>query len=305
MKCLLTGGTGLLGFDLLHQAPRHWDIVMALHRRQALPPLRDRVKTVALNLTDREHVATTVAQICPDVVIHTASIGDLDRCERHRDEAWEVNVMATRWLLDACHPFDTIFVFLSTIYVFDGRNPPYDEYATTNPLCYYAKTKLEAENLVLQLSKHPVIMRPMPMYGWHLPSQRSNCVTWLLRKLSQRESVRIVDDVFSNYLWVGDASLVVLAAIQRQACGVFLLGGPEPLSRYELSLKVADVFGYDRKMISPVTSDHFPFLTPRPKDSTCTIEKIEKELGVIPLNPEHGLRRMLSIEKAKPSYYRL
>ena len=294
MKCLLTGGTGLLGFDLLHRAPRHWDIVVAMHRKQALPPLKNRVKTVVLNLTDREHVAAMVAQICPDVVIHTASLGALDHCERHQEEAWDVNVMATRWLLEACHAFDTIFVFLSTIYVFDGRNPPYDEHATTNPLGYYAKTKLEAENLVLQLSKHPVIMRPMPIYGWHLPTQRTNCVTWLLRKLSKKESVRIVDDVFSNHLWVGDASLAVLAAIQCQTCGIFLLGGPETLSRYEMSLKVADIFGYDRKMISSVTSDYFPFLTPRPKDLTCIIEKMEKELGVIPLNIEHGLRRMYS-----------
>lgn len=292
MRLLLTGGTGLLGFDLLQRMPPHWDVVVTLHRNQALPRRGSNITTVALDLTDRQRVVATVANIRPDAVVHTASLGDLDYCEHHREEAWAVNVVATRGLLEACREFDPLFVFTSTIYVFDGRNPPYDEEADPNPLSYYARTKVEAEELVLQLSRRPVILRPMTMYGWHHPRQRSNCVTWLLRKLTHGEAVKVVNDLFNNHLWVGDASQAVLAVIRRQACGVFHLGGSETLSRYELSLKVADIFGFDQGMISPVTSDYFPSLAPRPRDTTCTIDKLRKVLGIVPLSLECGLHLM-------------
>jgi dTDP-4-dehydrorhamnose reductase len=134
----------------------------------------------------------------------------------------------------------------------------------------------------------------MTLYGWHLPSQRTNCVTWLLRRLAQGEDVKIVNDIFNNHLWVGDASRALIAAIEKECCGLFHLGGPTTLSRYELSLKVADIFGFDRGRILPVPSDHFPSLAPRPRDTSCTTRKMVDMLGIIPVDPDQGIEGMRS-----------
>lgn len=291
MKCIVTGGSGLLGLDLLQRLPP-WNVYSVVHPNDNLPPLGKKIETLPMDLTDRKRVLNAVSKIRPDVVVHAASIGDLDACERRPEEARELNVGATQSLLEACHKLDTLFVFLSTIYVFDGSRPPYGETDTPSPLGHYARMKLEAESIVLAMRPRSVILRPMTLFGWHLPSQRTNCVTWLLDRLCRGDAVQIVDDVFNNHLWVGDASRAVLAAIQRRAQGIFHLGGPERLSRYHLSLKVADVFGFDRGLVSPVSSDRFPSLAPRPRDSTCLTEKMERELGIVPLSPEMGLETM-------------
>jgi dTDP-4-dehydrorhamnose reductase len=292
VKCLLTGGSGLMGMELLQQLPLEWDVSVTLHPMEEQPPWRRNIRPLILDLTDRKGVAAAVQSVKPDVVVHAASLGDLDACERRKTEARQINVQATRWLLETTQPYDPMFVFLSSMYVFDGRNPPYDEEATPNPLGTYGRTKLEAEHAVLELSARPIILRPMTLYGWHLPYQRTNCVTWLLHRLSKGEPLKIVDDVLNNCMWVGDVARALLAAVQHEACGTFHLGGPEALSRYEMSRIAAEVFGFDKSMISPVSSEYFPSLAPRPRNATCTIDKMKRVLGVVPLNPEQGFQVM-------------
>ena len=43
-------------------------------------------------------------------------------------------------------------IFISTDYVFDGKNPPHKENDITNPLNKYGKSKLEGEKTVLGAS---------------------------------------------------------------------------------------------------------------------------------------------------------
>jgi dTDP-4-dehydrorhamnose reductase len=45
------------------------------------------------------------------------------------------------------------FILISTDYVFDGKNPPYKEDDTPNPLQAYGKSKYEAELVTQKISK--------------------------------------------------------------------------------------------------------------------------------------------------------
>lgn len=44
-------------------------------------------------------------------------------------------------------------IYISTDYVFDGKNPPYKETDTPNPLNKYGKSKLEGEKVTLAEGK--------------------------------------------------------------------------------------------------------------------------------------------------------
>lgn len=43
-----------------------------------------------------------------------------------------------------------LFLYISTDYVFDGRNPPYGEDDSPNPLNVYGRSKLEGEREALR-----------------------------------------------------------------------------------------------------------------------------------------------------------
>lgn len=292
MRVLLTGGTGLIGWTLLRQIPMNWDVFATLHQNLSLLQLDAPVKTIRLDLTSRQQVRDVVEQVQPEVIIHTASVGDLDHNEERQHEAWQVNVEGTRFLLEESEPFNPQFVFCSTIYVFDGGRPPYDEESYPAPVNFYGRTKLAAEQLAQQISRRLLVLRPTATYGWHLPGQRQNWVTWLLTKLNARQPVKVVDDVFSNYIWVSDVTRAILAGIEKQAHGIFHLGGTELVSRYEFSLQIASVFGYEQGLIAPVSSDCFPGLAPRPQNTACSIRKMIDVLGINPLTIDQGLQLM-------------
>ncbi len=292
MRVLLTGGSGLLGSEFLRQAPPGWDIAIAVHRNSPLSRTGPRQSAVPLDITDREQVKEAIAAIRPEAIVHLGSIGSLDQCKDNPAQAHLVNVEGTRNLLEFSAPYAPLFVFSSTMYVFDGQNPPYGEEARPNPVNYYAETKLEAEALVSAMSSRPVILRPMVMYGWHAPAQRKNWVTWLIDKLGRGEAVKVVDDVYNDYLWVADGAKAIYAALNKDVHGIFHLGGPEVANRYDFSKKVAETFGLPEQLIGRVNSEYFSALAHRPGNTTCTIQKMREILGIEPLGIEEGLRAM-------------
>lgn len=292
MRVLLTGGSGLLGSEFLRQAPPAWDITVAVHRNSPVTHMGPRQSSVPLDITNREQVKEAIAAIRPEAVVHLGSIGSLDQCKDNPAQAHLVNVEGTRNLLEFSARYAPLFVFSSTMYVFDGQNPPYDEEARPNPVNYYAETKLEAEALVQAMSSRPLILRPMVMYGWHAPAQRKNWVTWLIDKLRRGEAVKVVDDVYNDYLWVADGAKAIYAALNKDVQGIFHLGGPEVASRYDFSKKVAETFGLPGALISPVSSEYFSTLAHRPGNTACNIRKMRQILGIEPLGIEEGLRAM-------------
>lgn len=297
MRLLLTGGTGLLGWAILQRFPPHWECYVTVHRN-ALPALPATIIPIAVDLTDPAQIQHLVETVRPEVIVHTASVGDLDIGQERQAEAWQINVEGTRHLLMASRPFNPYVIYCSTIYVFDGEHPPYREEDMPCPINFYGRTKLAAEHIAQELCPQLLILRPTTTYGWHLPMQRANWVTWLLKRLAQGQPVNVVNDVANNHLWVGDLVATVLAGVERRYCGIVHVGGLDTHTRYEFSLCIADIFGYEQNLLSPVDSNYFPTIAPRPRHAICALTRLVNDLGIQPLSAVAGLRRMLSERQA-------
>ena len=295
MNVLITGASSLVGWALLRKAPPEWNITIGIHANPDLPVCDTQFSIVDLDITDRDSVERAVGQIQPEVVIHMGSQGNLEKCKADPEGARRVNVEGTRHLLEASGAFRPQFLLTSTMYVFDGENPPYHEDATPNPINEYGRMKLEGEQLARQMSDRWVILRPMTIFGWHSPRQRANWVTWLLGRFERNEPTHVVNDVISNQIWVGDAAESIIGAVRKNVTGIFHLGGSESVSRYDFSVKVAEVFGYPTGLLIPVTSDFFPQLAQRPGSAVCSVEKMTEVLGVKPRDVRDGLERMKAL----------
>lgn len=290
-KILFTGITGLLGKYFLSEKLSDYEIIGTYKSNSSL----NLKNSIQLDVSDKSEVQNVIYRVNPSVIVHAASIGSVDYCESHQDEALAVNVEGTKNIISSCEEKNIKIIFISSNAVFDGDNPPYSEISKINPLDVYGKTKAHGEKEVKNSVTNWVIIRLMTMYGWNNPNERTNPVTWALDQLKSKNSIKVVDDIYNNHLYAGQAAEVLWKIIKKKKNReVYNVAGGECTSRFELAVKTAEVFGFNKKFIAPVRNDFFKNLAPRPKNTCFDTSKIEKDLDIKPLKIIDGLRKMFN-----------
>ena len=163
MQILVTGAAGFLGRRLVAALLAEPDGLPAISRiiaaDTAACPIQDpRVDVRTGTITDAAFVESIV-QDGADVVYHLAAVLS-GQSEAEFDRGMQVNVDATRSLLEACRglPDAPRFVFSSTIAVFGGPLPPVvPEEMAVLPQSSYGTEKAIAEHLVREYSRRGFI----------------------------------------------------------------------------------------------------------------------------------------------------
>lgn len=292
-KVLITGVTGLLGLSLMKEKPTGFDIYAGYYNfPKAQLPVANGARYLEFDIKDQKQVLGAFDEARPDIVVHAASIGNVDYCERNQEEARKTNIEGSRNMIEASRRHKCAFLFMSSNAVFDGEKPPYGEENRPNPIDYYGKTKLQAEQDLAGSGLKYAIARLMTMYGWNHPLERQNPVTWTLANLKQGKHINVVDDIYNNHLYADSAARAVWAIVSKNKQGIFHIAGSEIASRYELARAVAGIFGLDKRFIKPVKSSFFPSIAPRPKNTSYKIDKMQKELSMPGLGIKEGLALM-------------
>jgi dTDP-4-dehydrorhamnose reductase len=113
-----------------------------------------------------------------------------------------------------------------------------------------------------------------------------------MEKLKKGEKVNIVDDVYENFLFNLDCARTIWLLIKSDKKGIYHIAGRDVVNRYEFAKIVAEVFGLPGDLIQAVSSDFFPGLAPRPRNTSYNTAKVERELGIKPLGIREGLLLM-------------
>lgn len=290
MKILLTGANGLLGQKVIDRAEGYDISLIATgkgpYRGKKNPNLNYR----ELDITNKDELLNVLKQEEPDVVIHAAAMTNVDACETAREDAWNINVTATKNLAIFCNELNIHLVHISTDFIFDGTAGPYDETAIPAPLSYYGETKLEAERAVQENCKSWAILRTVLVYGVTPGMSRSNIVLWARNALMEGKKINVVTDQFRSPTLAEDLADASLIAATKEAQGIFHISGPEMMSIYELVNRVAKFYNLDNNLISPSTSENLNQPAKRPPVTGFIIEKAKKELGYKPHSFEEGLQ---------------
>lgn len=287
LRILVTGGSGLLGSRFPVLADENYEIITTHHKHPSK-------ETIPLDIKEGEMVRKTIKNINPDVIIHTAALTNVDYCEDHQQEAWELNVQGTKNLVDACQENCSKLIYISTDFVFDGDKGLYKEEDETNPLGYYAYTKLKGEEQVKNSSLDYVIARVSVLYGWH---SQPNFVTWVLEELKSGNNINIVIDQYNSPTLADNAAQAVLRMIELDKTGLYHTAGRERISRYDFALKIAQEFDQDPALIRPIKSKDLVQKARRPADSSLSVEKIQNDLNIRMLNIKEGLEYMHQVMK--------
>jgi nucleoside-diphosphate-sugar epimerase len=192
-----------------------------------------------------------------DVVIHLAALVGAPACDKLPDYAEEINTEAVSLLMKHVKPHQHL-IFPCTNSGYGAKpNGVCTEQDEQRPLSLYARTKVEAERLVLQ---HPnaVSLRLATVCGAS-PRMRLDLLVndwvWELRtrqKMGSKVPLQIYEPHFRrNLVHVRDVARCILHMIECPQAGIFNCGLPEGnLTKWELAEKICEVLHFDKKNLA-------------------------------------------------------
>jgi dTDP-4-dehydrorhamnose reductase len=299
LKLLITGASGLYGSKLAKLALDR-GIVVYSSDIQGLSIYGNFVK---LDISGKAKVDEAFRTIKPDVVVHAATLTDVDKCEMNKELAWRVNVEGTKNIVEASKNAGSFIVYISTDYVFSGEKGCYVESDSPEPINYYGITKLEAETVVMQNMAESdfFIGRPSVIYGSTPAAGKVNFALWLIETLRKGERVKIITDQWNTPTLNTNLAEMTLEVIERCLSGVYHTCGATRVSRFEFATKIADAFDLDKSLIDKVTSAQFTLPAKRPMDSSLDTTLAQRSLNCKPLTLDKALLRLKEELSQKPA----
>lgn len=276
---------------LIETTPHH---VIATGRGESRLPFasNELYQYFSLDITDGIAVNDFILLHKPDVIIHSAAMTQPDPCEENPVECWNVNVTATRFLIEAAEIVNSFFIYISTDFVFDGMNGPYKETDETGPVNYYGSSKLAAEKSVMESSLKWSIVRTVLVYGNILVGNRSNVISWVKENLENNRPIKVVSDQLRTPTYVEDLAKGVLLVLEKKATGIFHISGETEMTPYDMAIATADYLGLDKSLMTKVNADTFTQPAKRPLKTGFIIEKAKSELGYQPISFKESLEKM-------------
>jgi dTDP-4-dehydrorhamnose reductase len=293
-RVLLCGSNGLLGqrVSLLLSTNTAYEVLNTSKHRSFV--FDDRLfDYTQLDITQKGDVKSLVSSFQPSVIINTAAAANVDWCETHREEAWNINVVGVENLVEAARRVGARLIHVSTDYVFDGKSGPYDESSQPNPINYYGKAKLAAENAVRAGGVPYAIVRTILLYGTGI-NIKNNFALGVVNSLRAGKRIPCADDQISNPTHVSDIAQALVRIFENDRTGLYHVCGRESISRYDFAIRTADAFGLDATLIDRSKLSGMNQAAPRPPVTVFVTLKADTELGLRMMDIREGLLLMKS-----------
>jgi dTDP-4-dehydrorhamnose reductase len=238
------------------------------------------------DLSEQPTSRRAIRRLRPRLIINCAAATDVDRCETDHGYADRGNFLAAKHVAQAAAEIGARLLHVSTDFVFSGgKHEPYLEDDPPDPLNYYGRSKLAGERAVRAELPDAMIVRTSWLYGHggiHFPGK-------VLEWAASGGPLRVVDDQIGSPTYADDLAESLSALVERNAPGIYHLGGAGCASRFEWAQETLALKGLDIKMI-PVSSSYFPSPVPRPANSCLDCSKAAR-LGVRLPGWREGLAR--------------
>lgn len=242
MKILITGGAGYVGGYLVdrlkvygHDITVYDSLVYENHYLKNVPfiygDIRDRKKLLS---------------ILPEykMVIWLAAIVGDGACAIDPFLTQSINEDSVKWLVDN---YKGKIVFPSTCSVYGINNKLIDESAVLNPISVYAKTKLAAEQYIVNNAKDYLVFRLGTLFGLGDECSRIR-LDLVVNLLAKKAALGEFLTVFGGQQWrplmhVRDATTAIIYAIGAHITGLYNLSYKNLMIK-EIAQEISNVLDY-------------------------------------------------------------
>lgn len=284
MKILGTGLNGLVGTRVVELLSPEYEFESVS-------------RSTGVDIQDIDSVHKAIKNSTAEVVFHFAAKAHVDGCEEDKalgmeGEAWKINVLGTKNVVEACRESGKKLLYISTDFVFDGKKEGmYSEEDEPNPIDWYGQTKYEGEKIVQTL---PGSIIARIAYPYRADFEKKDFVRAIKARLESGEEVKAVVDHRFCPTFIDNIALCCDVLIRHNTSGIYHVVGSQTLTPYDAAIMIADVFGLDKSLISKTTrAEYFAGKASRPFNLSLKNDKI-KALGVTMSGLKEGLQGIRS-----------
>ncbi len=287
MNMFTIGGSGLVGSRIV-------ELLDGKHT------FTDLSLTKGVDITDPSSLDIIKNDTEHEVVLLLAAKADVDGCEADKPigeegAAFKINVTGVQNVVNACKQTNKKIIYISTDFVFDGtKEPPYEytEDDIPNPGNWYATTKYKGEEVVKNSGIPYLIVRIAYPYRKEFPLKK-DFVRAIAARLENKQPVTAVTDHIMTPTLIDDVAYALDALLENNEKGIYHVVGNESLSPYDAAMTIADIFGFDKSLISKTTrAEYFKGKAPRPFNLSLNNARI-KQLGVTMHGFAEGLNLLI------------
>jgi len=265
-KVLLVGASGMLGSYYYKKTSKIFNV---------FPTSSSDQEYKFLDIRDSVVTKKILSELDPNIIINCCAYTNVDGAEQNKKHTYDLNVGGIKNLIKYSSN-KTKIVHISTDYIFDGKLDEYNELSLPNPLNYYGKTKLEAENILRSSNRKFLIFRINGLFSF----KNENFYTWVLDSLNNSSTIDVVDDQISNPTYIDSFVDVINQCIILDAEGIFHYGTKNNISRYDFAKIIAKKNKLNVKMINSIKTKKLNQIAERPLKTYLDCKKIEDFLKI-------------------------
>jgi dTDP-4-dehydrorhamnose reductase len=252
LKILIAGAGGMVGGALTEHCTQKGDQVFAYDR-------------LSLDISNAARVEELLVAAEPDAVINCAAWTDVDGCENDEARAFAVNASGPENLARACRKVGSVFVTISTDYVFDGaKDDFYTQRDNPNPISVYAHSKLAGELKAQQEHARTIVVRSGYIFG----AGGSNFLSTVVDRVRRGEKLKVIRDAWGTPTSGKHLAVRLRELAELDLPGIYhVVNSGEGATFESFSRAALQLAGCDQDLLEAVSFDSLNRPAPRPRNS--------------------------------------
>ena len=286
MKILLTGYSGQLGKSIIASKPEGINIICKSRSE--------------LELLSRDSCFEVVKETKPDWIINCAAYTNVDKAEKDKDLAFNLNSLTPKYLSEAIRNFGGDILHISTDYVFNGKNnTPYLPTDEKSPISTYGYTKSKGEDFLLKIladSKKGHIIRT----SWLMSIYGNNFASKILKIMKKNDEVKIIFDQLGSPTTASSLAKACWETIKfksenKNIPHIMHFTNSGVASWYDLTISIAEI-GSELNLIKkeikilPILSEEYHTDARRPKYSVLNSFETYQKLSLKPIYWKNAIK---------------
>ena len=262
MKILITGVSGQVGHALMRELNDHE--LIGLTRQDC-------------DLTNLDQIRQVIDNHQPELIINPAAYTKVDQAEDEPELAFQINRDAPKVMAEKAREYHIPLIHFSTDYVFDGdKEGTYVEDDPTHALGVYGQSKCAGEEAIQVVGGQIYIFRSSWVY-----SNIGHNFYLTMKKLSQeRDELKVLADqlgVPTSNQFIAEQMKSVITQLSDNNAGVYHLVPDGSCSWHEFAKEIIGQTNpqFNLENLHAITTDKFPTITKRPKNSVLNNAKIK------------------------------